>query len=260
VPLKAGESYNTEIDAAAVHDLSDGAHTFYASGSIPYAEAGSTTLTGKSIAFKSNTITATVDGAAARRVRKEVSFVKRAIIADDCSINQKKIIDNTHQNCAQISGDAAIRVESPPNFEPLFRKFFKDNDDNADAHDLVFDPFLAVSHECSGFGRNTTTTHCKDILKQCKDNILTYSIPSENFIVKCPLFFTLPIRQSCNGQDMTTTTIHQMLLLPSVASPVLQEIANGVEAAEALDANSTLNNADSYALFAGWASNPSCRS
>ena len=47
MPLKAGESYNTEIDAAAVHDLSDGAHTFYASGSIPYAEAGSTTLTGK---------------------------------------------------------------------------------------------------------------------------------------------------------------------------------------------------------------------
>jgi deuterolysin len=248
VPLKAGESYTTEINAATVHDLSDGVHTFSASGAIPYAKAGSTTLTGKAIAFKSNILTTTVDGAAARKVKKAVDFVKRTTLDDDCTDDQRAATLAALDSCSSLASAASEAASSGD--ADKFEEYFKTTD--ASTRDTVAARLSAVADECSSSTGGATTSHCTDTQNYCEDNVLAYTLPSENFVVNCPLYYSdLPgLTSDCHAQDQATTTLHEFTHAPGVYSPGTEDNGYGYAAATALDSADAVGNADSYALYA----------
>ena len=81
--------------------------------------------------------------------------------------------------------------------------------------------------------------------------MLAYTLPSKNYIVNCPLFFSdLPaLTSECHEQDQASTTLHEMAHAPGVFSPGTEDLGYGYQAATALSASQALDNADSYALF-----------
>jgi deuterolysin len=81
--LEAGEKKDLKIEAAAIHDLSNGGNfDVFTNGVLPYANANSTELVG-ALKYESNKLSISVDGNEAAAVRKPL--VKRAIIETGCT-------------------------------------------------------------------------------------------------------------------------------------------------------------------------------
>lgn len=82
--------------------------------------------------------------------------------------------------------------------------------------------------------------------------MLAYTIPSQNIIVNCPIYYNaLPaLTSTCHRQDQATTTLHEMAHAPGVYSPGTQDNGYGYAAATALSSSRAVANADSYALYA----------
>lgn len=114
VSLAAGATFETTINAAEVHDLTTGSYSFTAEGAIPVAEIGSTTLSGEAVYFKSNTVTSTIDGEAAKLVKKavDVSLVERTAIQSGCSTAQKSATTKALANCVTLARNAATAAKS----------------------------------------------------------------------------------------------------------------------------------------------------
>lgn len=88
--LEAGATFETTVDAASVHTLETGAYSVVAVGALPYAEAGSTVLSGGAVYYQSNTLDLKVDGAAAKKVRKAIPVLsERAVVQSGCSSSQR---------------------------------------------------------------------------------------------------------------------------------------------------------------------------
>ena len=82
--------------------------------------------------------------------------------------------------------------------------------------------------------------------------MLAYTLPSQNLVVNCPLYFSiLPnLTGTCHAQDQTTTTLHEYTHAPGVYSPGTQDNGYGYQAATSLSSARAVLNADSYALYA----------
>ena len=108
----------------------------------------------------------------------------------------------------------------------------------------------AVASDCGGGTR--TTTNCNDPYGACSSNVLAYTVPSQNFIAYCNIFFTgLPaLTGTCHGQDQATTVLHEACHAPGVYSPGTDDLGYGYAAATRLSTSQALNNADSFALYA----------
>lgn len=105
-----------------------------------------------------------------------------------------------------------------------------------------------VVTECGSTTSGSTDYHCSDIYGGCSSNVLAYTVPSVGVIVNCPLYFSaLPaLTSSCHAQDQATTTLHEM----THAVCGTDDLAYGYSAAVQLSASQSVNNADSYALYA----------
>lgn len=86
----------------------------------------------------------------------------------------------------------------------------------------------------------------------CETNVLAYTLPSQNVIANCDIYYSdLPaLASTCHSQDQATTTLHELTHAPGVYSPGTEDNGYGYDAATALSSADAVLNADSYALYA----------
>lgn len=130
-----------------------------------------------------------------------------------------------------------------------FDQFFHSMDDST--RSTVAARFDAVVRESQLPSTGATTYYCNDPFGYCDPDTLSYSIPSQNAIGNCPLYYTLsPLSRVCGYQDQTTTSLHELTHLPSVFTPTTQDFAFGVAASSQLSPDQAILNADTYAFYA----------
>ncbi|CBX98759.1 hypothetical protein LEMA_P079980.1 [Plenodomus lingam JN3] len=243
VTLAAGETKETTIETAALHSLNNGGDfEVFAKGLLPFAAEGSTKLSG-SLNYESNKLTMSVDGALAATVRKALD--KRTVIGSSCTGSKLTTIRTALSNCARLASSAASAASAGTKLNTYFKST------TSSTRNTVSNRLTAVSSDCGGTG-SKTTTNCNDPYGGCSSNVLAYTVPSQNFITYCPLFFNeLPaLTSTCHGQDQATTVLHEETHAPGVYSPGTDDLGYGYAAATALSTSQALNNADSFALYA----------
>ncbi|CZR62119.1 probable Neutral protease 2 homolog SNOG_10522 [Phialocephala subalpina] len=249
--LAAGAEYTTTIEAAAVHDfVQSGTYSFAAEGAMPFAIGNSTELSGEAVAFKSNTLTMAVDGAAAALVPKAIgmSLNERTVLQSGCSSSQSSSTRTALTNCASLARAASSAASSGS--ASKFSEYFKTT--AASTRSTVAARLTAVANQCASTTSGATKYYCTDVYGYCDTNVLAYTIPSTNEIVNCPIYYTdLPaLTSSCHAQDRATTTLHEMTHAPGTYSPGTADNAYGYSASVALSSARAVLNADSYALYA----------
>lgn len=248
-PLAAGASMEITVDIAAVHDLSaGGALKVSTYGAIPYAEGNSTELlVGKALTYTSNELDLVVDGAEAAKVKRALSK-RTALQTSSCTSSRLSAMRTALSNCANLASAAATAASSGS--ASKFQEYFKTTSSSTRGN--VAARLRAVASECSSTTGGATTYYCTDVYNACRSGVLAYTLPSEDLVVSCPLFFNnLPaLTRTCHAQDQATTVLHEFTHAPGVYSPGTEDNGYGYAAATALSASAALANADSYALYA----------
>ena len=245
VALKAGETKEVTVDAAALHSLNDGGDfEVFASGLIPYAEENSTELSG-ALPYDSEKLTITVDGAQAAQVAKAIDLQKRTSVKSSCTGSKLTAIKTALSNCNKLATSAASAASAGTKLSTYFKST------TASTKSTVSARLTAVARDC-GSTTATTTTNCDDQYDNCSGNVLAYTVPSTSYITYCPIFFSeLPgLTKSCHAQDQATTVLHEETHANSVYSPGTDDLGYGYSAATGLTTSQALNNADSFALYA----------
>lgn len=217
-----------------------------AKGAVPYADEDLSTLAG-SIHYKSNDLKMDIDGVQASRVKRAVdSIVKRTEVHCDVGGERADALNTALENSARLSTQAAQAAQDG---DARLEEYFKSSD--AAVVEEVVARFEAVAEE-SNNGTSATIYQCEDTLGFCEPNVLAYTIPSQNLIANCDLYYEeLPdLAAECHAQDQATTTLHEFTHAPGVYSPGTDDLGYGYEAVMQLDTEESLNNADTYALFA----------
>lgn len=245
VALKAGETKEITVEAAALHSLHEGGDfEVFAKGLIPYAEENSTELSG-TLPYDSEKLTITVDGALAAQVNKAIDLTKRTSVKSSCTGTKLTAIRTALSNCNKLATSAASAASAGTKISTYFKST------TAATKNEVSARLTAVARDCAS-STATTTTNCDDQYQGCSSNVLAYTVPTTGYITYCPIFFSdLPgITKSCHAQDQATTVLHEETHANSVYSPGTDDLGYGFSAASRLTTAQALNNADSYALFA----------
>ncbi|KAI5363661.1 Putative peptidase M35, deuterolysin, metallopeptidase, catalytic domain superfamily [Septoria linicola] len=250
VPIEPGQTIETEIDVAELYDVeTSDSYTVRATGSMPYAELNSTTLSGHSVAYSSNTITMDIDGDQAKDVPYAVhKFAQRRteLTTNGCSSQRRAAIQTALSNCADLADNAAAAAAAGHGL----REYFKSS--SSSVANTVSARFKAIAQECASTTGGVTETSCADEYGYCQKGVLGYTLPSMNYIGYCDIFYEYldPISSQCHEQDQATTVLHEKTHAPAVYSPGTQDYAYGYEAAMDLSSQQAVNNADTYALYA----------
>ncbi len=239
--IKAGKTVSTTFDAAELHDLSaGGAYDIVSKGALQYAAVDSNKIAG-SVPYSSNVLSAKVDGAKASAAFKSF-HAKRQTVQSDCSgAELSATVDaiNGASSLAQAAADVASSDDDK--LEEYFH--------STSVRDQVVDVFNKVAQETSSTSSGAAY-YCTDVFDSCSSGVLAYTLPSQDYIVNCPLFFSdLPGASSqCHAQDQQSTALHETTHLSEIAGT--DDNGYGYDAATALSTQDALNNADTYALFA----------
>jgi deuterolysin len=249
--IGAGETIEVEIELAELYDLSkSGKYNVLAQGVIEYAEADSTALSGSVLSYSSNQLEIDVDAVKTARIETAVSSMlsKRTTIQSDCSSTKLTAIRTALSNCNRLATAAATAATSGS--ATKFSEYFKTT--STTTRSTVAARLRAVAADCAATTSGKTRTYCTDVYGGCESNVLAYTLPSNNYIAYCPLFFNqLPaLSGTCHAQDQATTVLHEETHAPAVYSPGTQDNGYGYSAATSLTAARALANADSYALYA----------
>lgn len=240
--IAAGETVEASFDIASAHDLgAGGAFDIVSVGTLNVAKADSTELTGV-VSYSSNTISASVDGVAAAKVRRNF---KRAIVQSDCTGTRRTATTTALSNCralAQAAASAAVSNSAKLN------EYFKSTSSSVASQ--VQSAFTRSATECGSTTSGRSKQYCTDVYGACSSNVLAYTVPSLSIMVNCPIYFSaLPaLTRSCHAQDQATTTLHETMHLTSVQGA--DDLGYGYTNARQLTTAQALNNADSFALFA----------
>ncbi|KAF2014844.1 hypothetical protein BU24DRAFT_442081 [Aaosphaeria arxii CBS 175.79] len=241
--LATGETRELTTEMAAVHSLeAGGAVEVFAEGLLPFAEDDSTELVG-ALPYHSNKLSMNIDGSKAASVPKAI--IKRTVVGSNCSGSKLSSIRTALSNCQKLASAAASAASAGTKLDTYFKSTSSSTKSTVSAR------LRAVAADCGGSG-SATSTNCNDPYSACSSNVLAYTVPSQDFITYCPLFFNeLPdLASQCHGQDKATTVLHEETHAPGVYSPGTDDLAYGFAAASRLSASQALNNADSYALYA----------
>ncbi|TLD28017.1 neutral protease [Venturia nashicola] len=249
-PLAAGQTIEFDVDMATVHDLSSGGIFKVTSyGAIPYTEANSTDFTmGQALVYNSNQLEVTVDGKQASKVKRALPTLdKRTVVQSDCTGTKRTNTLSALSNCKQLATAASTAAKSGS--ASKFQEYFKST--STSVRNTVSARLAAVATECGSSTSGKTTQYCTDVYSACDSNTLAYTIPSQNLVVNCNIYFSaLPVlSNTCHAQDMTTTTIHEFTHAPGVYSPGTEDNGYGYAAATSLSSANAVLNADSYALY-----------
>ncbi|KAM5478312.1 putative deuterolysin [Microsporum canis] len=254
VSLGPKASVEHSFDLAATHDLSRGGKiTVMAQGTVPTAEEHGTTITGHTV-YESNKITMEVDGNKAAAVVQAMGKVKAGsidkrskVVTSSCHGNQLQVLQTALANSARLSQAAAKAAQSNPR---KLQEYFKATDSGT--VQKVVSRFMSVARESSSNSAGGTTYYCNDSMGGCHTGVLAYTLPSQNLVVNCPIYYSdIPaLNKRCHGQDQATTTLHEFTHNPAVVSPFAQDLGYGYDRVAALPASKAIQNADTYALFA----------
>ncbi|KAG9689955.1 neutral protease 2-like protein, partial [Aureobasidium melanogenum] len=249
-PIMAGQSIEVEVELAELYELSSsGKYDVLAAGAIPYAQLNSTALTGSALAFSSNKLSVDVDAAETAKIESAVSKLsKRTTIQSDCSGSRLSAVRTALSNCQRLATTAASAATSGS--ASKFQEYFKTT--SSSVRSTVAARLRAVAADCGSTSSGRTRTYCTDIYGGCSSGVLAYTLPSNNYIAYCPLFFSdLPgLSGRCRAQDQATTVLHEETHAPGVYSPGTEDNGYGYSAATSLSSYDAVLNADSYALYA----------
>ncbi|KAF2678357.1 hypothetical protein K458DRAFT_423058 [Lentithecium fluviatile CBS 122367] len=240
--IAVGKTVEASFDIAIAHDLgAGGAFDIVSTGTLNVAAADSTELTSV-VSYSSNTISATVDGAAAEKVRRNF---KRAIVQSDCTGTRRTATTTALSNCRSLAAAAASAAVSN---SAKLNEYFKSTSSSVASQ--VQAAFTRSASECGSSTSGNSRYYCTDQYGYCSSNVLAYTIPSLSVMVNCGIYFTaLPaLTRSCHAQDQATTTLHETMHLTSVQGA--DDLGYGYTNARQLTTAQALNNADSFALFA----------
>jgi deuterolysin len=248
--IGAGETIEVEIELAELYDLSkSGKYNVLAQGVMEYAEGDSTALSGAVLSYSSNQLEVDVDAAKTAKIETALqSLTKRTAIQSDCTGTRLSAVRTALSNCNRLATTAATAATSGS--ASKFQEYFKTT--SSSTRSTVAARLRAVASDCASTTGGKTRTYCTDIYGGCESNVLAYTLPSNNYIAYCPLFFNqLPaLSGQCHAQDQATTVLHEETHAPAVYSPGTQDNGYGYSAASSLSAARALANADSYALYA----------
>ncbi|CAL8584866.1 hypothetical protein XPA_010449 [Xanthoria parietina] len=247
--LAPGATLENTFELAAVTDLSaGGAFEVVAEGAVPLASAGSTQLSGSEVTFRSNKLSIAVDGAAAARVAPAVHLLDDRTIVTSCGGSQGAALNTALANAQRLSNAAATAAQSGS--ATKFQEYFKTT--ASSTRNTVAARFRGVAAQAGSTTNGGTRYYCGDPYGYCSPNVLAYTLPSQNIIANCPIYYSnLPaLTNQCHRQDQATTTIHEFTHAPATYSPGTLDNGYGYAAATALSPSQALNNADSYALYA----------
>ncbi|KAH7047355.1 Deuterolysin metalloprotease family-domain-containing protein [Macrophomina phaseolina] len=243
--LPAGESIEVSFDIAEVHDLAEGgAFDILSEGAFPYAEGDSLDIAG-AVPYFTNKLTATVDGAQAKATREHF-LAKRSIVQSDCTGTRLTATRNALANCRTLA--LAAQTAASSGSASKFQEYYKTT--AASTRSTVAAIFGRVAAEC-GSTTAGARYYCSDVYGACASNVLAYTLPSSNYMVNCPAYFSDPaLTRTCHGQDQATTTLHEVTHLTQIAGTTDQNGAYGYAAVRALTAAQNLRHADTYTLYA----------
>ncbi|ERF75064.1 hypothetical protein EPUS_04846 [Endocarpon pusillum Z07020] len=245
--LEPGEAFTSVINIAALHEVAGGEYTVSTEGAIPYAALDTTEIAG-SIAYESNLLPLTLSDDDVAVVPRAVPILDKRTILEGCS-GQEDVAQR--EGLGRLINVAPLAAEAARSGDPArFQEFFKTTDDAVRQN--VAAKFDAITSESSSTTSGSTTYFCEDQFGYCSPNTLAYTLPSQNLIANCPLFYNRlsSLSTRCRDQDQTTTILHEFTHAPGVFGVGTQDFAYGYAASVQLTARQALRNADTYALFA----------
>ncbi|GIK03013.1 hypothetical protein Aspvir_007079 [Aspergillus viridinutans] len=253
--LPAGGTFEDEFDIASTADLSQGGPvTIRTDGVVPITKDKK--VSGY-IPYRSNELEIEVDAAKAAAVPQAIKLIEleRRTKVTSCSGSRASALTTALRNAASLANAAASAASSGSSAR--FQEYFKTT--SSSTRNTVAARLRAVASEASSQSSGGTTYYCSDPYGYCDSNTLAYTLPSNNIIANCDIYYSnLPaLAGSCHAQDQATTTLHEFTHAPAVYSPGTEDNAYGYSASTALSASQALNNADTYALFANGTSPPS---
>ncbi|CZT25770.1 related to Neutral protease 2 homolog SNOG_10522 [Ramularia collo-cygni] len=249
LPILPGQTIDTIIDMAELYDMEvSDRYTIQARGSLPFAELGSTRLTGLSLPYASNVISMDVDGAEAAKVPYAVLNLRQKRAELECSSERNAILKQARESCAMLAGNAAKAAQSGR----LMQEYFKSTSDSVVSQ--VVQRFNAVAEECaSNSAPSKSSVSCTDVNELCsKPGYIAYTNPSSNVITYCDIFYEGlgALTGQCGVQDQANTVVHETTHCPDVFSPYTLDYAYG-PAVTNLNSDQAVLNADTYRMYAG---------
>ncbi|KAI9756655.1 MAG: hypothetical protein M4579_003744 [Chaenotheca gracillima] len=247
--VAAGETVEKTITLAEVHDLqASGKYDIVTQGSFPTASDDFSTISGEAVYFRSNDLSIDVDGAKAAKVEFAIKALDTRTITTSCSGSQGTALKNALSRAVTLSNAAANAATSGS--ASKFQEYFKTTSSSVRA--TVAARFRGVASQAGSTTSGSTRYYCTDPYGYCDSNTLAYTLPANNLIANCPIYYTVipNLTGTCHAQDQTTTSIHEFTHAPATYSPGTQDLGYGYAAATSLSSNSAVNNADSYALYA----------
>lgn len=246
-PIAAQQTLEYDVDVVDLYDLDVGAYNVSLDGYIPYAEEGSTELTGKSLPLLSDQLSLSVNATTSSH-RTEL---KRNTLQSDCSSSQSTAVTNANKACARMATAAAEAAESGS--DSAFQEFFMDNSQSTRSQ--VAASFRKVAQECSSTPGGTGTSYCTDQRGECGGGLLAYTywqdLGGDSHVgttYYCPIYFSTlaPADGGCNDQSQASNTLHET----THAVLATRDIAYGLQNVKGLSGIQALQNADSYTYYA----------
>lgn len=244
--IPAGETVEATFDVGQVYDLSaGGSYDVVSLGAMSYAEANTTDIAGI-YSVSGSTVTANVDGAAAKEVRRRF-HAKRIDVQSDCTGSKLTATNTAISNCRSLASAAATAASSGS--ATKLTEYFKSS--TSSVRSTVAGVFQRVATECGSTSGGVSDLYCSDVYSSCSSGVLAYTLPSASFMVNCNLYYTaLPaLTGTCHAQDQATTTLHESTHLTQIKG-TQDYNTYGYNGVRGLSASQNLNHADTYALFA----------
>ncbi|KAJ5102433.1 hypothetical protein NUU61_004655 [Penicillium alfredii] len=244
--LAVGETLEDEFDIASTSDLSSGGPVILRSNGLVPLVNGSA-VSGY-LPFRSNELKIEVDGIKASQVTKAIKPLSRRTNEACSNSSRKSALEKALKNTVSLANAAAEAALSGSSSK--FSEYFKTT--SSSTRQTVAARLKAVAKEAGSTGSGSTSYYCTDTYGYCESNVLAYTLPAQNIIANCDIYYSyLPaLASSCHDQDQATTTLHEFTHAPGVYSPGTDDLGYGYSAATALSSSQAVLNADSYALYA----------
>ncbi|KAI1210170.1 Deuterolysin metalloprotease family-domain-containing protein [Annulohypoxylon truncatum] len=244
--IAAGETVTATFDVGQVYDLSAGGdYDVVSAGAMSYAEANTTDIAGV-FPVSGSTVTAKVDGVAAKEVRRRF-HAKRIDVQSDCTGTKLSQTNTAINNCRSLASAAQTAASSGS--ATKLSEYFKSS--SSSVRSTVAGVFQKVASECGSTSSGVSDLYCSDVYASCSSGVLAYTSPSQSLMVNCNLYYTAlsPLTRTCHGQDQATSTLHESTHLTQIKGTD-DYMTYGYEGVRGLSGAQNLNHADTYALFA----------
>lgn len=243
--LGVGETVEDVFDIAATTELSHGGSvTLHSSGLVPLVRDG---VVSGYMPYHSNRLKIKVDAAKASQIVKAIPTLDRRtrMTCDNATLQQE--LTDALRKASTLAAAAAVAARYGS--ADKFTEYFKTT--NGSVRATVAARLDAVAREAN-LTTSTTTYYCSDAYGYCESNVLAYTIPSQNTIANCDIYYSyLPeLSSTCHHQDRATTSLHEFTHAPGVYSPGTEDLGYGYAASTALQSGEAVMNADTYALYA----------